>query len=156
MAQPTTSGQEQGGSTAPITSGPAPSNGHSANNSVSASLDAGWEEPHPAAKMGPSLGDFVRVQASPEFQDLRRRLRRFVFRMTGFFLAWYLVYMLLATYAHDFMSVKVFSNINLGVVLGFGQFVTTFGITLLYVRFAGRSVDPRAAKIRNEIEGASE
>jgi uncharacterized membrane protein (DUF485 family) len=54
------------------------------------------------------------------------------------------------------MATKVFGHINLGVVLGFGQFVTTFGITILYVRFAGRTLDPRAAKIRNELEGAGE
>ncbi|WAJ45638.1 DUF485 domain-containing protein [Mycobacterium sp. Aquia_216] len=104
----------------------------------------------------PKPDDFVRVQADPEFQELRYRVRRFVFPMTAFFLAWYLAYMLLATYAHAFMAIKVFDNVNLGVVLGFGQFVTTFGITVLYVRFAGRTLDPRAAKIRSDLEGAGE
>ncbi|MCV7163842.1 DUF485 domain-containing protein [Mycobacterium stomatepiae] len=101
----------------------------------------------------PNLDDFVRIQASPEFQDLLHRLRRFVFPMTAFFLTWYLAYMLLATYAHALMATKVLGHINLGVVLGFGQFVTTFGITVLYVRFAARTLDPRAAKIRAELEG---
>jgi uncharacterized membrane protein (DUF485 family) len=96
------------------------------------------------------------MQSDPDFQDLRHRVRRFVFPMTAFFLTWYLGYMLLATYAHAFMATKVFSNINLGVLLGFGQFVTTFGITVLYVRFAGRTLDPRAAKIRDGLEGAAE
>ncbi|WP_420714722.1 DUF485 domain-containing protein [Mycobacterium sp. Aquia_213] len=94
------------------------------------------------------------MQATPEFQDLRHRLRRFVFPMTAFFLIWYLAYMLLATYAHALMATKVLGHINLGVVLGFGQFVTTFGITALYVRFAARTLDPRAAKIRADFEGA--
>ncbi|WP_243393738.1 DUF485 domain-containing protein [Mycobacterium ahvazicum] len=101
------------------------------------------------------LEDFVRMQATAEFQDLRHRLRRFVFPMTGFFLAWYLAYMLLATYAHSLMATRVLGNVNLGVLLGFGQFVTTFGITVVYLRFAGRILDPRAAKIRHELEGAS-
>ncbi|OBA64383.1 hypothetical protein A5647_02525 [Mycobacterium sp. 1100029.7] len=107
-------------------------------------------------RMVPSTEDFVRVQAEPDFQDLRHRVRRFVFPMTAFFLTWYLVYMLLATYAHGFMATKVFGNINLGVVLGFGQFITTFGITIGYARFAGRTLDPRAAKIRDELEGAGQ
>ena len=64
--------------------------------------------------------------------------------------------MLLATYAHAFMATQVVGHVNLGLVLGFGQFVTTFGITMLYVRFAGRTLDPRAAQIRNELEGAGE
>ncbi|MEO6881940.1 MAG: DUF485 domain-containing protein, partial [Mycobacteriaceae bacterium] len=32
------------------------------------------------------------MQASPEFQELRSLLRRFIFPMTAIFLAWYLVY----------------------------------------------------------------
>ncbi|WP_158887367.1 DUF485 domain-containing protein, partial [Amycolatopsis anabasis] len=43
---------------------------------------------------------------SPEFKELRTRLRKFVFPMTALFLAWYLLYVLLADYAHGFMSVK--------------------------------------------------
>jgi uncharacterized membrane protein (DUF485 family) len=156
VSQPTASSEQQRDPTGPIASPQSPDNGYPANNSTSLSLDAGaGEEPH-AARTTPNPDEFVRVQASPEFQDLRRRLRRFVFPMAAFFLTWYLAYMLLATYAHAFMATKVFGHINLGVVLGFGQFVTTFGITILYVRFAGRTLDPRAAKIRNELEGAGE
>ncbi|MFF0815895.1 DUF485 domain-containing protein [Rhodococcus sp. NPDC003318] len=101
----------------------------------------------------PDAQAFIEMQASPEFQDLRRRLRRFVFPMTAVFLTWYAVYVLLATYASDFMATKVIGNINLGVVLGLGQFVTTFLITALYVKFANRELDPRAAAIRDELEG---
>ncbi|WAC91305.1 DUF485 domain-containing protein [Mycobacterium sp. Aquia_213] len=150
MSQPTTGSQQQRGPTPPIAPLQASSNGHSASNSTPAGLDAGpGEERH-----APNLDDFVRMQATPEFQDLRHRLRRFVFPMTAFFLIWYLAYMLLATYAHALMATKVLGHINLGVVLGFGQFVTTFGITALYVRFAARTLDPRAAKIRADFEGA--
>lgn len=101
----------------------------------------------------PDAQAFIDMQASPEFQDLRRRLRRFVFPMTAFFLTWYAVYVLLATYASDFMATKVIGNVNLGIILGLGQFVTTFVITALYVRFANRELDPRAAAIRDELEG---
>jgi uncharacterized membrane protein (DUF485 family) len=73
--------------------------------------------------------------------------------MTGLFLAWYLVYVLLADYAHGFMSIKLVGNINVGLVLGLLQFVSTFVITALYVRFANRHVDPVADRIRREIEG---
>ncbi|PLV52004.1 membrane protein [Mycobacterium tuberculosis variant microti OV254] len=104
----------------------------------------------------PSLDDFVRMQSDPAFQDLRHRLRRFVFPMTAFFLVWYLSYMLLATYVPGFMATRVFGDINIGVVLGFGQFASTFVITFCYVKFAGRTLDPRAAAIRAELEGAGE
>ncbi|MFD2418116.1 DUF485 domain-containing protein [Amycolatopsis pigmentata] len=100
--------------------------------------------------------DWEQVQASAEFADLRRRLRVFVFPMTVIFLAWYLLYVLLADYAHGFMSTKVAGNINVGLVIGLLQFVSTFVITWLYVRYANRKLDPVADKIRGEIEGESE
>ncbi|MEV0947842.1 DUF485 domain-containing protein [Rhodococcus sp. NPDC049939] len=101
----------------------------------------------------PDTRAFTDVQASQEFQELRHRLRRFVFPMTAFFLAWYACYVLLATYAHDFMAIKVIGNINLGIILGLAQFATTFAITALYVKFANRELDPRATAIREELEG---
>ncbi|MFC9877703.1 DUF485 domain-containing protein [Nocardia salmonicida] len=101
----------------------------------------------------PSADEWLAVQASPQFQDLRNRLRRFVFPMTALFLTWYLSYVLLGAYAHDFMAQKVFGNVNVGLLLGLGQFVSTFLITGLYVRFANRELDPRAAAIREELEG---
>ncbi|WP_040772317.1 DUF485 domain-containing protein [Rhodococcus rhodnii] len=108
----------------------------------------------PQQRRVPDGQAFVEMQASPEFQDLRRRLRSFVFPMTAVFLSWYLLYVLLATYADGFMATKVFGNINVGIILGLGQFVSTFVITALYVRFANRELDPRASLIRTELEGA--
>ncbi|WP_280507923.1 DUF485 domain-containing protein [Nocardia flavorosea] len=98
--------------------------------------------------------DFVAVQASPEFNELRNRLRRFIFPMAGLFLLWYLGYVLLGAYAHDFMGTEVIGEINIGLLLGLGQFVSTFLITGLYVRFANRELDPRAAALRAELEGS--
>jgi uncharacterized membrane protein (DUF485 family) len=96
---------------------------------------------------------FIEVQASPEFQELRNRLRRFVFPMTAVFLLWYFLYVMLGAFAHDFMATKVWGDINVGIIIGLGQFVTTFLITFIYVRFANRELDPRAEAIRNELEG---
>jgi uncharacterized membrane protein (DUF485 family) len=107
-----------------------------------------------SGELPPQDGKWVEVQQSAEFADLRRRLRRFVFPMTGLFLVWYLVYVLLADYAHGFMSTKLAGNINVALVLGILQFVSTFVITMVYVRYANRNLDPRAEKIREEIEGA--
>ncbi|WP_371503558.1 DUF485 domain-containing protein [Allokutzneria sp. NRRL B-24872] len=92
------------------------------------------------------------MQASPEFGDLRRRLRRFVFPMTALFLGWYLLYVILADYAHGFMSIKVIGNINIGLVLGLLQFVSTFLITTLYVRHANKNLDPLAEDLRRRVE----
>ncbi len=110
----------------------------------------------PASPTATASGqDFIAVQASPEFQDLRNRLRRFVFPMTAVFLVWYFLYVMLGAFAHDLMATKVWGNINIGLLIGLGQFVTTFLITFIYVRFATRELDPRAEAIRAELEGGA-
>lgn len=97
---------------------------------------------------------YEQVQESPEFVELRSKLRRFVFPMSAAFLIWYLAYVLLASYAPGFMAVKVFGNINIGLIIGLLQFVSTFAITTLYVRFANKNIDPAAQKLRERIEGS--
>ncbi|HET6295113.1 MAG TPA: DUF485 domain-containing protein [Kribbella sp.] len=104
----------------------------------------------------PELTTYRDVQLSPDFSELRRRFRRFVFPMTGLFLAWYFLYVLLADYAHDFMSQRVFGNINVALLFGLGQFVSTFAITMIYVRWANREIDPPAAQMRELIEGVDQ
>jgi uncharacterized membrane protein (DUF485 family) len=103
----------------------------------------------------PDGAQYLAMQADPEFQDLRRALRRFVFPTTAFFLIWYASYVLLGAFAVDFMATKVWGNVNVGLLLGLGQFLTTFLITGLYIRFANKELDPRAAAIRAEM-GATE
>jgi uncharacterized membrane protein (DUF485 family) len=103
----------------------------------------------------PSDVDWEEVQSSPEFTELRRRLRGFVFPMTAAFLSWYLLYVLMATYAREFMSHKLVGNVNVGLVFGLLQFVSTFLITGLYVRYANSRLDPLAEQIRERLEGGA-
>ena len=99
--------------------------------------------------------EYLAEQASPEFQELRSRLRRFVFPMSALFLIWYFAYVLLGAFAHDFMAIEVWGNINVGLIIGLGQFVSTYVITAIYVRFATRELDPRAEAIRAKLEGGA-
>ncbi|HET6562154.1 MAG TPA: DUF485 domain-containing protein [Marmoricola sp.] len=100
----------------------------------------------------PTEARYLAVQRSPEFQDLRSRYRRWVIPVAVVSIGWYFLYVFLAAYAVDFMGTKVFGNINIGLILGLAQFVTTFGVTGAYVRYADRELDPRSAKIRDEME----
>lgn len=95
----------------------------------------------------------IAMQNSPEFTELRRRFRKFVFPMTAFFLAWYFLYVFLAIFATGFMSTKVIGNINVGLIFGLLQFVTTFAITMLYARWADREFDPRAEQLAAKMGG---
>jgi uncharacterized membrane protein (DUF485 family) len=100
----------------------------------------------------PTPEEYLEIESSPEFAELRTKLRRFVFPMSAFFLIWYAIYVLLGAYAHGFMATKLWGNINVGLVIGLGQFVTTFVITGIYVRFANRRLDPRAEAIRAKCQ----
>ncbi len=107
----------------------------------------------PAGPGGPSVTMYEQVQASPEFADLRSRLRRFVFPMSVAFLVWYLAYVLLAAYEPEFMSTKLTGNLNVGLLIGVLQFVSTFVITTVYVKYANKNLDPAAERLRIQIEG---
>ena len=95
------------------------------------------------------------VQDSEEFGRLRHAVRSFVFPMTVAFFLWYALYVLLSAYARDFMSVKVVGNINIALLLGLLQFVSTFLIAWYYARFAAREIDPIADKIRGEMSSGA-
>ena len=94
---------------------------------------------------------YEEVQSSAEFADLRRRFRRFVFPMTAAFLLWYFAYVLLAAYATEFFATPVFGNVNVGILFGLGQFVSTAVITIAYVRWTDRNLDSQAAAIGAKV-----
>ncbi|RKN46251.1 DUF485 domain-containing protein [Micromonospora endolithica] len=100
----------------------------------------------------PSAADrYIAVQRSDEFAGLRRALRGFIFPMTVAFFLWYALYVILSAYARDFMGTKLVGNINVALVFGLLQFVSTFLIAWLYSRYADRKIDPIADRIREEI-----
>ena len=99
---------------------------------------------------------YVAVQRTEDFARLRKTLRGFIFPMTVAFFLWYALYVLLSAYARGFMGVKLIGNINVALLFGLLQFVTTFLIAWYYSRFAAQKVDPIADKIQHELknEGA--
>ena len=114
---------------------------------MSSSVDGGNRPP------GVSANAYTEVQQSEKFQELRRKHRSIAFPLAIIFLAWYFLYVLLADYAHDFMSKKVAGNITVGLLFGLLQFVSTFVITTIYVQFANKNLDPVADEIREDLEG---
>ncbi len=95
------------------------------------------------------------VQQSEEFGRLRRAVRSFVFPMTVAFFLWYALYVLLSAYARGFMSAKLIGNINVALVFGLLQFVTTFLIAWYYARYAAAKIDPLADKIHADLTADS-
>jgi uncharacterized membrane protein (DUF485 family) len=101
----------------------------------------------------PSREEFVRVQDSEEFVRLRRSYRSFAFPLTVAFVVWYLLYVLLSNYAGGFMGTRLFGNVNVALVLGLAQFLTTFLIAWWYARHAAAKLDPAAKAIKSRMEG---
>jgi uncharacterized membrane protein (DUF485 family) len=110
------------------------------------STDASRSQAPPAAER------YLATQNSPEFAGLRKALRGFIFPMTIAFLAWYMLYVVLSAYARDFMATEVVGNINVALVFGLLQFVSTFLIAWWYARYANRRLDPVADRLRAELE----
>lgn len=103
----------------------------------------------------PSAKEFIATQSSPEFQELRSKQRGFTFPLAIFGIAWFVIYVLLAMYAPTFMSARVFGNVNIAILLGVAQFVTTFAITWAYVKYADKNLEPRSRAIRESLEGTT-
>ncbi len=96
--------------------------------------------------------EYERIHATPEFASLRRAYVAFVFPTTIAFMVWYLTYVLLSNYAHDFMSAQIFGNINVALLFGLLQFVTTFGIAYAYARYSAAKMDPLSDTLREQFE----
>jgi uncharacterized membrane protein (DUF485 family) len=84
---------------------------------------------------------YDRLVQTEEFREVRRRFAAFVLPATIAFLAWYLLYVVMSNWAHDFMSQKVFGHINVALIFGLLQFVSTFLIAWLYARHMNNHVD---------------
>jgi uncharacterized membrane protein (DUF485 family) len=87
---------------------------------------------------------YDRLAATPEFEQLRSRYRGFVIPATAAFLAWYLLYVVMSNWASGFMNTQVIGNINVALIFGLLQFVTTFGLAWLYSRYSNAKLDPLA------------
>lgn len=108
----------------------------------------------PAAEPIPSE-TIVAMHSDPRFHQLKRSLYVFVFPMTTAFLVWYALYVVLSGFARDFMAIEVAAGLNVALLLGLLQFVTTFGIAILYTVYARKKFDPLSIELRDELVNGS-
>jgi uncharacterized membrane protein (DUF485 family) len=95
---------------------------------------------------------YERLAATDDFKELRRRYRGFAIPWTVAFLVWYLLFVVMSNWAPDFMSTKVIGNINIALIFGLLQFVSTFAIAWLYSRYSTANLDPLARSLNDEYE----
>ncbi|MCX5193910.1 DUF485 domain-containing protein [Streptomyces sp. NBC_00249] len=120
-------------------------------------LAVGWGEggetlppsPAPEGRTAPGASDiYLEVQRSAAFQEVRTRYRRFVVPATiGFFL-WYVAYVIAATAAPGLMARPVAGAVNVALLAGLGQFLSTFLLTWAYARHARLRRDRAALDLR--------
>jgi uncharacterized membrane protein (DUF485 family) len=91
---------------------------------------------------------YLEVQRSAAFQDVRSRYRRFVVPGAAVFLTWYVSYLVTATAAPELMARPVAGAVNVAMLAGLGQFLTTFLFTWAYVRNARLHRDRIALELR--------
>ncbi|WUV67801.1 DUF485 domain-containing protein [Streptomyces sp. NBC_01478] len=91
---------------------------------------------------------YLEVQRSAAFQEVRGRYLRFVVPATVAFFAWYVAYVVTATTAPGLMARPVAGAVNVGMVAGLGQFLTTFLLTWAYARHARLRRDRAALELR--------
>jgi uncharacterized membrane protein (DUF485 family) len=119
-------------------------------------LASGWGDSAgpavPAARREPGAGSaadvYVEVQRSPAFQEVRSRYRRFVVPAVALFFTWYVAYVVTAISAPGLMARPVAGAVNVAMLAGLGQFLTTFLLTWAYARHARLRRDRAALELR--------
>jgi uncharacterized membrane protein (DUF485 family) len=92
--------------------------------------------------------DWHAIEALPEFRELQGRRRRFVVPATIFFLSWYVLFVLLAGYAEDFMgSEMLVDGLTVGYLLALTQFLMVWGLGWAYLRYSARVLDPLRERV---------
>lgn len=92
------------------------------------------------------------VREASDFALLKQRYKNFVVPWTIAFMGWYLLYVVCNNWARGFMSHKVAGHINVALIFGLLQFVSTFLIAFLYGRYANRKLDPLAAGLNAKFK----
>ncbi|WP_030381627.1 MULTISPECIES: DUF485 domain-containing protein [unclassified Streptomyces] len=91
---------------------------------------------------------YLEVRSSAAFQEVRGRYRGFVIPGAVVFLAWYVGYVVTATTAPGLMARPVAGVVNVAMLAGLGQFLSTFLLTWAYARHARLRRDRAALDLR--------
>lgn len=94
--------------------------------------------------------DLAGLATDERFRLLKARFRRLALTIVGAFLGWYFLYIALSAFARDFMAMPAIGNVNVALLLGVLQFVSTFVLAWRYTRYARRKLDPLSAELRDE------
>lgn len=98
-------------------------------------------------------GRWRAIAESDDFTTLMRERRRLTSVLMAVSLGWFAIFLLLATFAKDFMGGAVFAEeLTVAYVLGLSQFVLTFVVIRIYAKRA----DGRFAELEQRVAASVE
>jgi uncharacterized membrane protein (DUF485 family) len=104
--------------------------------------------PTAAAHDGPGESiDWRRIEGSEEFRELTRRRHRFLAVASLVSLGGFLVYLVLATFAHGFMGTRVLGGVPVAFLAAVSQVLLTWAVTWAYLRKADREFGPLEERV---------
>ena len=84
------------------------------------------------------MTDWDRIHNLPSYKKMIAHKTRAVVAMAVFFLAYYFALPVLVGYWPDLMARKVWGYVNWAYLFAFSQFLMTWAVAYVYMRYAGR------------------
>ncbi|MDL4772725.1 MULTISPECIES: DUF485 domain-containing protein [Thermomonosporaceae] len=100
-------------------------------------------------------GHYAPLARDERFQLLKKKSHRLALAIATSFLGWYFLYVGLSAFARGFMARPVAGNVNVAILLGVLQIVSTFLLAWAYAAFARQTLDPLAAELRAVAAGGA-
>ncbi len=100
--------------------------------------------------------DWVAAAALPSFRELIATRKRFIAPALVLSAGFYLAVTLFVGFAPDVAARPVIGAINVGYLLIFSVYIVTWVSAMLYVRFSGSVLDPKAESVVNQIRTQEE
>jgi uncharacterized membrane protein (DUF485 family) len=119
-------------------------------------LSAGKDEPAaPKAFATLDVGDWKRVESSPEFERLVTARRRIVIPSLIVFVVVFGTFTVLAAWDHHFMAREIVSGFTVAYAFALGLIVMTWLLAFIYTRASNNRIDPLAEAV-GRLVGARE
>ncbi len=109
--------------------------------------------PKPLAEM--TVGDWNRVESSPEFQRLVAQRRRVVIPALIVFVLIFGTFTVLAAWGHHVMAHQIVSGFSVAYAFALGLIVMTWILARVYIHASNSRIDPLAEVVASSV-GARE
>ncbi len=104
---------------------------------------------------GPTIAastDWHKATQLPSFKALIAAKTSIIVPLLGLSMAFFVGVTLLAGFAREFMTQKVFGPLNVGYVLILATYVMCWIVAIIYIYVADNVFDPKAERARTEVK----